>query len=104
MSINTYLFSYGSLQEIEVQLKLYGRKLIGVKDSLQGYQISDEKVAALYPILIKATEKNSSVIGLVFQISAKELVVSDDYEGHEYHRIAITLTSGKKAWCYVKPQ
>ncbi|WP_405268246.1 gamma-glutamylcyclotransferase family protein [Cellulophaga sp. Ld12] len=55
-------------------------------------------------MLIKATEENRSVNGLVFQITAKELVVTDAYEGHEYQRIAITLTSGKKAWCYVKPQ
>ncbi|MDE4940393.1 gamma-glutamylcyclotransferase, partial [Francisella tularensis subsp. holarctica] len=30
------LFSYGTLQQEEVQLTVFGRKLVGQKDSLKG--------------------------------------------------------------------
>jgi len=33
------LFSYGTLQNVEVQLETFGRELTGSKDHLLGYQL-----------------------------------------------------------------
>lgn len=55
------LFSYGTLQQKEVQIANFGRELLGKKDILQGYivgeiEITDERVLresgkAIHPIL-----------------------------------------------------
>jgi hypothetical protein len=45
VNTKTYLFSYGTLQDDKVQAALYGRKLTGFKDILQGYLLSVEKIA-----------------------------------------------------------
>lgn len=55
------LFSYGTLQQKEVQMANFGRELPGEKDVLQGYvvgeiEITDERVLresgkAIHPIL-----------------------------------------------------
>ena len=46
-----YLFTYGTLQEREVQLGVFSRPLNGFEDELPQYIISKEKVADLYPTL-----------------------------------------------------
>ncbi|MBU2997805.1 gamma-glutamylcyclotransferase [Cellulophaga baltica] len=103
MSTKHYLFSYGSLQDSEVQLALYNRLLIGQKDSLQGYRIASVKIASLYPIIYKTDTLTDLVKGIVFEITEKELLQSDDYEGEFYERVLLQLTSKQKAWCYISP-
>ena len=106
------LFSYGALQQEEVQLKTFGRKLKGEKDLLVGYepglvQIMDPEVAArlgrTHHDNVKATGDDwSNVQGTAFEITDAELELADKFEApFEYQRVAGPLASGKEAWFYV---
>jgi hypothetical protein len=41
------------------------------------------------------------VVGMVFHVSDAELRNADTYEVAAYKRIAVTLTSGTRAWVYI---
>ena len=57
MSTKLYLFSYGSLQQPEVQLSLYKRVLIGKEDQLKGYKLAEELLYFQYPIIFETKKK-----------------------------------------------
>lgn len=105
------LFSYGTLQLKNVQLKNFGRILNGTPDKIQGYklcsvEIQDERVLSissqkLHPILKRTADLNDEVSGVVFQLNPDELKKADSYEVKAYKRIQIKLKSGKKSWVYV---
>lgn len=107
--MNENLFSYGTLQRIDVQLELFGRLLHGAKDVLRDYkidsiEITDESFLAKGEDKFQWTlvpSKGDRVEGTVFEISADELLLADSYEPDNYRRIKITLQSGTKAWIYV---
>ncbi|MGO1232644.1 MAG: gamma-glutamylcyclotransferase family protein [Marinobacter sp.] len=104
------LFSYGTLQQKEVQLANFGRELTGSKDVLQCYvvgeiTITDERVLresgkAIHPILRFTGTQQDEVEGTVFEITDAELAQADDYEVDDYVRVAATLKSGKETWIY----
>tara|TARA_R110000764_G_scaffold86562_1_gene167370 strand:+ start:435 stop:1067 length:633 start_codon:yes stop_codon:yes gene_type:complete len=96
-----YLFTYGTLQEREVQLGVFSRPLTGFEDELPLYIISDTKVAALYPTLQHTGQKEDCIKGQVYTLSHQELQKADIYEGEAYERIQIQLASGKNAWAYI---
>lgn len=106
------LFSYGTLQQEEVQLSTFGRILTGAPDSLVGFliaevRIKDQEVVAtsgkeFHPIVIKTGEFNNRVPGTVFEITEEELMHSDAYEVDAYKRVETVLASGKNAWVYVE--
>jgi gamma-glutamylcyclotransferase (GGCT)/AIG2-like uncharacterized protein YtfP len=96
-----YLFTYGTLQEREVQLGVFARPLNGFEDELPLYIISDEKVAELYPTLKHTGAKEDTIKGQVYTLSHQELEKADRYEGEAYERIEIQLASGKNAWAYI---
>jgi gamma-glutamylcyclotransferase (GGCT)/AIG2-like uncharacterized protein YtfP len=106
------LFSYGTLQQEEVQLKTFGRKLTGEKEILEGYEpslvrIEDPQVAARlgkkHHDNAKYTgEEDSRIIGMVFEITDAELALADTFEAEfSYKRVDAMLTSGQHAWVYV---
>ena len=106
------LFSYGTLQQEEVQLSTFGRKLEGEKDLLLGYEpslvrIPDPAVAArlgrTHHDNVTATGDDwSSVQGTVFEVSDEELARSDRFEAEfAYRRVTAALASGKEAWVYI---
>ena len=105
------LFSYGTLQQDNVQLATFGRKLSGQPDALPGFEltlvlIEDAAVIATsgkshHPIVKFNGRLSSRVPGTVFEISEAELERADQYEVCAYKRIAVTLASGKEAWVYV---
>ena len=107
------LFSYGTLQIIEVQLSTFGRLLEGKLDSLHGYKstlvpISDLATATALGTThyrnITHTGNASDVIeGTVFRVTTDELVRADDYEiDADYKRIVVQLASGVSAWVYLR--
>ena len=96
-----YLFTYGTLQEREVQLGVFSRPLTGFEDELPLYILSDKKVADLYPTLRYTGQKEDSIKGQVYTLSHQELQKADIYEGEAYERIQIQLASGKNAWAYI---
>ena len=106
------LFSYGSLQQENVQLSTFGRLLQGQRDELLGFEL--ESVEIEDPKIASATGKthhanaafngrdDSRVSGTVFKITDAELAAADSYKQlAAYKRIATKLASGKQAWVYV---
>ncbi len=95
------IFTYGTLQEAYIQESLFKRKLVGKPDTLLGYTLSDQKIAGLYPFILKSSKTTDSVSGIVYQIEEHELKIVDDYEGEDYERILIELATGTPAWVYI---
>lgn len=105
------LFSYGTLQQRDVQLATFGRELTGWADALPGYTrstlaITDPAVialsgSALHPIVTPTGDPDDSVEGTVLDITRDELGAADDYEAADYVRIATILASGTTAWVYL---
>lgn len=105
------LFSYGTLRDEAVQLKTFGRRLIGQADALVGYrvtkvEIDDERFAAKYgtqQLNAQFTGDASDVIeGAVLKVTGAELKAADKYEPADYKRERAQLKSGVKAWVYLK--
>ena len=106
------LFSYGTLQHDDVQVKTFGRKLSGDKDLLNGYEpslvkIEDPAVASrlgkTHHDNIKPTGDDwSNVQGTALEVTDAELALADQYEApFAYQRIAVELASGHQAWVYI---
>lgn len=105
------LFSYGTLQQENVQQATFGRTLKGCSDSLVGYrldqvEIRDAAVVATsglkhHPMLVSTGRPSDMVSGTVFLISPNELAQADAYEVSDYRRERAALASGNWAWVYV---
>lgn len=105
------LFSYGTLQQENVQLATFGRLLSGTPDALVGYEqsmvaIDDPEVVRTsgkthHPIVRYTGTADARVSGTVFEITEQELEQADAYEVSAYERVAAPLASGGTAWVYV---
>ncbi|TMP39715.1 gamma-glutamylcyclotransferase family protein [Pseudoalteromonas rubra] len=105
------LFSYGTLQQAQVQIDTFGRLLNGQADALVGYRVGLVKISdpdvlkssgkEHHPILIQTTDEADQVEGTVFSISEQELIRADSYEVDDYVRRKAVLKSGKSCWIYV---
>ena len=105
------LFSYGTLQQEDVQLATFGRRLIGAADALVGYRqsmvkIDDPEVVRTsgkthHPIVAFTGKGEDRVPGALFEISDAELAHADAYEVGAYVRVEAKLASGLEAWVYV---
>ena len=106
-----YLFSYGTLQNPQVQLETFGRILEGEKDILSGYridrlEITDPEVLRksgqrYHPVLIFSGNEENAVEGMLFEVTEEEILRADEYEVDDYKRIETTFKSGKKGFIYV---
>jgi hypothetical protein len=107
------LFSYGTLQQDNVQLATFGRVLRGERDELVGFEqtlvkIEDESVVSTsgkthHPNVSYNGRNESRVRGTAFEITDAELASADHYETlGGYQRVAVVLASGKQAWLYVR--
>jgi hypothetical protein len=104
------LFSYGSLQQENVQISTFGKLLEGQADELVGFEqsaitLDDPQVVALsgkmqHVIVRFNGREDSRVAGTVFEITDEELIKADQYECAPYERVAAMLASGKQAWVY----
>jgi len=109
--MSEYLFSYGTLQKEEVQIKLFGRILPGSNDILKSYkivtiEIKDESFLSkgeekYQSTLIFTNDQTDWVKGTVLEITKDELLLTDKYEPADYKRIKVIPESGKQAWIYV---
>ena len=108
------LFSYGTLQNKNVQIANFGRELTGRADALPGYArrmvpIIDPKLMASsgeshHANVEPTSNSQDAVAGIVFEITEQELAATDSYEEvAEYRRISVTLKSGNQAWVYRRP-
>jgi gamma-glutamyl AIG2-like cyclotransferase len=107
------LFSYGTLQQAEVQLATYGRLLEGERDALLGYRleplaIDDPRVVGVsgkevHTIARPSADPAHRIPGVLFLLDEAELEATDCYETSAYIRIEAILESGRSAWVYVGP-
>lgn len=105
------LFSYGTLQQADVQQEQFGRLLDGTADTLNGFRvgrimISDPEVvrqsgASHHPALVASGEPSDQIAGVLFELTGGELAAADEYEAADYVRTRVTLESGREAWIYV---
>ena len=105
------LFSYGTLQDVRVQVSTFGRRLHGRPDELPEFEpalirIDDPQVIAItghthYANASFTGSPGSRVRGTVFVVTDAELAAADEYErGASYLRVSVTA-SGTTAWLYV---
>jgi gamma-glutamylcyclotransferase (GGCT)/AIG2-like uncharacterized protein YtfP len=94
------LFIYGSLQNNEVQMHLFGRLCPKEDATLEDYKMVDflDNDNQIYPTIEK--EKGSSVVGKLITLTEEELKKADNYEGGQYKRIEVTLVGGQRTWVY----
>lgn len=105
------LFSYGTLQQRDVQLATFGRVLHGNADQLVGFhesmvKIEDPQVVKTsgkshHPIVKQTGKEEDRVAGTVFEVTDDELAHADKYEVADYKRVSASLSSGRMAWVYV---
>lgn len=105
------LFSYGTLQQPEVQHATFGRLLEGRADTLFGYRlapltITDPAVVAtsgleVHAIACPTGDPAHRIAGMVFAITPAELAAADRYETDAYDRVEVILASGASAFVYV---
>jgi gamma-glutamylcyclotransferase (GGCT)/AIG2-like uncharacterized protein YtfP len=106
------LFSYGTLQQEDVQRSTFGRLLNGERDQLVGFEparlkIEDPAIAArMGKTHLDDARYNgndaSRVAGTVFEVTDDELAAADGYEAqYSYRRVSAVLASGRPAWVYV---
>jgi hypothetical protein len=101
------LFSYGTLQQENVQKSLFGRSFAGTPDALPGYasrmlEITDPDVLAasgerFHPVVSRTGDPQDRVPGTVFVITT-----ADRYEVSDYRRVSVALAPGTAAWAYIK--
>jgi hypothetical protein len=106
------LFSYGTLQQEEVQRANYGRLLQGAPDTLAGYRLDSIEIAdprvvslsgkAMHTIARYTGDPADRIAGTRFEISADELAATDSYEVEDYERTEVMLESGRPAFCYLR--
>ncbi|NQZ42722.1 MAG: gamma-glutamylcyclotransferase [Flavobacteriaceae bacterium] len=96
-----YLFTYGTLQDEVVQLRVFGRKPKSKEAKLKGYRIAEEKVMDLYPTIEPSDQVDGFVAGLLLRVSNLELFNADVYETQAYKRIMVSVNPRTKAWVYI---
>jgi len=106
------LFSYGTLQQAQVQLDTFGRYLEGERDVLLGYRIGEVKITDaaviqssgkdIHPILEFTGVDSDRVDGTVYLLTSEELAQADHYEVADYKRVSVLLLSKRRVWIYAK--
>lgn len=105
------LFSYGTLQNPDVQLDTFGRLVAVEDDALPGYtvdyaEIEDPRVVDLsglsvHPVVRPTGNALDKVTGKVLRVTEDELDAADEYEVALYRRVRVQLQSRRAAWVYV---
>jgi Gamma-glutamyl cyclotransferase, AIG2-like len=108
---DVWLFSYGTLQQREVQLTIFGRVLNGRADVLPGYAVSPLLITDPGVISTSGTAEHTvaratgnprdEVPGLVFRLTQEDLAAADAYEVADCKRVRVRLGSGIDAFVYV---
>lgn len=109
--VDQLLFTYGTLQQPDVQLDTFGRLVAGEPDWLPGYtvtyaDIEDRRVVDVsglsrHPVVRATGNRLDRVPGQVLQVTEEEIEAADEYEVALYRREAVRLASGRTAWVYV---
>ena len=110
-SVYVWLFSYGTLRQLDVQLALFGRALDGRPDELPRYAVSPLRITdpdviaksgtADHTVVHQTGDPRDRVSGIVYRITRAELAAADAYEVADCTRVAVRLGSGLDAFVYV---
>ena len=97
------LFSYGTLQDVRVQLATFGRRMASQPDALAGFELTTVQVGVdRHANLVPSDKAGAAVSGLALDVADRELAAADRYERTaSYSRIEVVLASGQVAWVYV---
>ena len=95
------VFSYGTLQQRDVQLKAFGRQLEGGADQLPEFELRQNGPHAN---VVLNGRRDHRVPGTALEITDRELAAADRYEAADgYTRVGVALASGRRAWMYLDP-
>ena len=104
------LFSYGTLQQPEVQDSVFARRPPSWPDRVPAHRldwitITDPEVIDVsgsdrHPVLVATGDPDDAVEGTALRITAAELAAADDYDVDDYDRTQVTLGAGGRAWVY----
>lgn len=97
-----FLFTYGTLQDKQVQHYVFGRVLKGTQDTLTHFRWFENAVYGRYPLVRFSGNKDDEVVGVVYEVNQDDLQVCDVYETSAYQRELFELKSGVNAWVYVE--
>ncbi len=97
-----YLFTYGTLQDEQVQQYIFNRTLFGKRDFLPGFKRMENAVYGRYPLVLQTHDPADYVEGKVYELTEPELKKADVYETAAYKRMKMPLRSGVSAWVYVE--
>jgi hypothetical protein len=84
-----------------VQLATFGRRLVGVDDTLFGYwqsPVAIDDPETHHPIVALAGKSEDRAPGAMFDISDAELAHADEYAVAAYVRVKAPLASDLEAW------
>jgi hypothetical protein len=105
------LFSYGTLQQENVQLATFGRRLEGRPDRLAGFALSPMTITDPHVVAISGADVHTiarpsgnpadRIAGAVFTLTPAEIEAADRYEAGPIERIRVRLESGAEAFVYV---
>jgi hypothetical protein len=106
------LFSYGTLQDPDVQRATFGRHLHATPDELIGFELGTFRVTdpafaassgrAVHAIVRFNGRPESRVPGMVLEVTDDELAQADAYEPDGYARVRAEMLSGDDAWVYAE--
>ena len=99
-----YLFTYGTLQDPQVQVYVFGRTLEGQPEELPYFKWYKNAVYGRYPLVKPSNQKEDMVKGMAYKVSEQDLERCDVYETSAYTRKRFTLKSGIEAWVYVSQE
>lgn len=97
-----YLFSYGTLQDLQVQEYIFGRILDGKPDTALGFKKIENAVYGRYPLVIHTNNPKDKVEGMAYEVNDADLKKADIYETSAYKREKFRLESGEEAWIYIE--
>lgn len=105
------LFSYGTLQQPDVQVSTFGRRLTSWPDALIGYEqstrvIEDEAFVRLsgkseHAIVRYTGHDAHRVVGVVLEVTEADVRHADAYEPAGYVRVLARVASARTVWVYV---
>lgn len=98
------LFSYGTLQDPEVQKQLFDCELLPISATIKGYKVEyNLKIeGVIYPRL--SSDPNGTVTGSMYELNTEQLKIADAYETNAYHRASIKTNDGIVVQVYLKKE
>jgi hypothetical protein len=92
-------------------MDLFGRKLKGAPDILQGFKIEIIEITdasflskgeeKYQQTLVRSNNPEDKIEGTILELTSEELTLADQYEPGNYKRIKVFLQSGKEVWIYL---